>query len=259
MVWGVGLCLLKSNFAFAENSTEIFGDPLEGTSVWIWNNTGLVREDRLGCFSSFGCSNLSFCVCSGKYGPGPVTGSKILVRALAGKNQSFPKLVSDLMCANDLKREVTISLSVASAASERHMVVPHQDGVPEVQRRAGGEGLRVRPRHHPHVLHPVLWHLHLLHVSEEVQDQPVLPHNCELTCPQQLGPLFGWTLTKSRVSLRLHPGQEAHQRLCHHPGHTHLLWSRCSGGSGNSQTHRAKWIQGGLFLKRRKVALSWLF
>ncbi|XP_029685834.1 solute carrier family 4 member 4a isoform X4 [Takifugu rubripes] len=24
-----------------ENSTEIFGDPLEGTSVWIWNNTGL--------------------------------------------------------------------------------------------------------------------------------------------------------------------------------------------------------------------------
>lgn len=188
MVWGVGLCLLKSNFAFAENSTEIFGDPLEGTSVWIWNNTGLVREDRLGCFSSFGCSNLSSCVCSGKYGPGPVTGSKILVRALAGKNQSFPKLVSDLMCANDLKREVTISLSVASAASERHMVVPHQDGVPEVQRRAGGEGLRVRPRHHPHVLHPVLWHLHLLHVSEEVQDQPVLPHNCEPTCPSSSAP-----------------------------------------------------------------------
>ncbi|XP_056889342.1 solute carrier family 4 member 4a isoform X5 [Takifugu flavidus] len=24
-----------------ENSTEIFGDPLEGTSVWVWNNTGL--------------------------------------------------------------------------------------------------------------------------------------------------------------------------------------------------------------------------
>lgn len=47
MVWG--LCLLKLDFAFAENSTEIFGDPLEGTSVWIWNNTGLVR---LECFSS---------------------------------------------------------------------------------------------------------------------------------------------------------------------------------------------------------------
>lgn len=76
-----------------------------------------------------------------------------------------------------------ISLPVASAASQRHMVVPHQDGVPDVQRRAGGEGLRVRPRHHPHVLHPVLWHLHLLHVSEEVQDQPVLPHNRELTPP----------------------------------------------------------------------------
>lgn len=86
MVWGVGLCLLKSNFAFAENSTEIFGDPLEGTSVWIWNNTGLVRQDRLGS-----------CVCSGKYGPKPLTGSKILVRALAGKNQRLPKLVSDSM------------------------------------------------------------------------------------------------------------------------------------------------------------------
>lgn len=27
----------------AENSTDIIGDPLEGTSVWFWNNTDLVR------------------------------------------------------------------------------------------------------------------------------------------------------------------------------------------------------------------------
>lgn len=29
-------------FVFAENSTDIIGDPLEGTSVWYWNNTDLV-------------------------------------------------------------------------------------------------------------------------------------------------------------------------------------------------------------------------
>lgn len=27
----------------AENSTDIIGDPLEGTSDWFWNNTDLVR------------------------------------------------------------------------------------------------------------------------------------------------------------------------------------------------------------------------
>lgn len=40
----LGLHVLNSNFCFPENSTEIFGDPLEGTSVWIWNNTGLVKR-----------------------------------------------------------------------------------------------------------------------------------------------------------------------------------------------------------------------
>lgn len=42
-----GLSLLMSDFPLAENSTEDFGDPLEGTSVWIWNNTGLVREQKI--------------------------------------------------------------------------------------------------------------------------------------------------------------------------------------------------------------------
>lgn len=64
------------------------------------------------------------------------------------------------------------------------MVVTHQGRVPEVQGRAGGEGLRVCPGHHPYVLHLVLWHLHLLHVSEEVQDQPLLPHDGELVRPR---------------------------------------------------------------------------
>lgn len=59
------------------------------------------------------------------------------------------------------------------------MVIAHKIRVFEVQRRAGGKCLRICSRHHAHVLHPVLWHLHDLHVSEEVQDQPVLPHHCE--------------------------------------------------------------------------------
>lgn len=42
-----GLFLLMSNVPLAENSTENFEDPLEGTSVWIWNNTGLVREQKI--------------------------------------------------------------------------------------------------------------------------------------------------------------------------------------------------------------------
>lgn len=29
-------------FSLTENTTEIIGDPMEGTSVWLWNNTDLV-------------------------------------------------------------------------------------------------------------------------------------------------------------------------------------------------------------------------
>ncbi|XP_030579366.1 solute carrier family 4 member 4a isoform X3 [Archocentrus centrarchus] len=34
-------CLCMAPTVIAENSTELVGDPLEGTSVWIWNNTDL--------------------------------------------------------------------------------------------------------------------------------------------------------------------------------------------------------------------------
>lgn len=192
----IGLCLLKSNFSFAENSTEIFGDPLEGTSIWIWNNTGLVREDELGHFSLFFALFVMFhlflAVQSFNLVLAPVNMGQNQWHVIKCKHQSLPKVifwfdVSELFKEGGMYQSswATSTLSVASAASEHHMVVTHQDGVPEVQRRAGGEGLRVCPRHYPHVLHPVLWHLCLLHVSEEVQDQPVLPHNCELLCPSR--------------------------------------------------------------------------
>lgn len=104
------------------------------------------------------------------------------------------------------------------------MVVAHKDGVLKVQRRAGGEGLRVCPRHHPHVLHPVLWHVHLLHVSEEVQDQPVLPHHCERHLDDfiqhvihQGNSLDAHILNSSSqsscssVCVNFHPGEETHK------------------------------------------------
>lgn len=50
-----GSPLLMSDVSLAENSTDDFGDPLEGTSVWIWNNTGLVRGQKIlkGLLCSF--------------------------------------------------------------------------------------------------------------------------------------------------------------------------------------------------------------
>lgn len=68
------------------------------------------------------------------------------------------------------------------AGTECHVVLPHTDRVFEVQWRAGGGSLQLCPGHHPHVLHTVLWHLHLLHVSKKVQDEPIFPHHCELAC-----------------------------------------------------------------------------
>lgn len=51
-----------------------------------------------------------------------------------------------------------------------------QEGVSEVRRLSGGKFLQVRPRSGPHVLHPLL--RHLLHDgdAQEVQVQPLLPH-----------------------------------------------------------------------------------
>lgn len=40
-------------FLFSENSTEIIGDPLEGVSVWFWNNTDLVSFLIIFNFTSF--------------------------------------------------------------------------------------------------------------------------------------------------------------------------------------------------------------
>ena len=99
------------------------------------------------------------------------------------------------------------------AANERHMVVPVKDGVLEVQGRAGGECLRLCPRHLPHVLHPVLRHLHLLHVSEEVQDQPVLPHHCESSshtlAPFQTDPYTLWHVAECTPSIVILKANEA--------------------------------------------------
>lgn len=68
---------------------------------------------------------------------------------------------------------------LASSAGEFHLGVRDQRRLWEVWWTAGGSGLQVRAWHHPDVLHPVLWDLRLLHGSEEVQDEPVLPHDGE--------------------------------------------------------------------------------
>lgn len=46
MVKRIKALMLRGNMFccfLAENSTDIIGDPLEGTSDWFWNNTDLVR------------------------------------------------------------------------------------------------------------------------------------------------------------------------------------------------------------------------
>lgn len=77
--------MIMSDVPLAENSTEDFRDPLEGTSVWIWNNTGLVSLNEFSVLlfvlcvmfrlCNYGCSNRSFnLVCGpGEMGPKPVT------------------------------------------------------------------------------------------------------------------------------------------------------------------------------------------
>lgn len=71
------------------------------------------------------------------------------------------------------------SFVLVSPVSELHLGVPGQAAVCEVWRAAGRRGLRLCAWHHPHVLHLVLWDLHLLHGPEEVQDEPLLPHHSE--------------------------------------------------------------------------------
>lgn len=51
-----------------------------------------------------------------------------------------------------------------------------QEGVSEVRRLSGGKVVQVRPRPGPDVLHPLLRHLLHDRLPQEVQVQPLLPH-----------------------------------------------------------------------------------
>ena len=62
---------------------------------------------------------------------------------------------------------------------ERELGIPGQGAVSAPRGLDDGQRLHLRAGHHLDVLHPVLRDLHLLHVPEEVQDQPLLPHHGE--------------------------------------------------------------------------------
>lgn len=89
------------------------------------------------------------------------------------------------LCANNADHHtcrfdvLIICLCVNCAALECQLVLTVKEGMLEIRRGASGQSLQLCTRHHPHVLHPFLWHLHLLHVSEEIQDQPVLSYYCK--------------------------------------------------------------------------------
>ena len=70
-----------------------------------------------------------------------------------------------------------VRVSICVLARECHLVIPDDDAVYRVWRAAGRRGLCLCPWHYTDVLHPVPGYLHLLHVSEEVQDQSLLPYH----------------------------------------------------------------------------------
>lgn len=104
---------------------------------------------------------------------------KLLINLITNKKIARERLKfsSIYLCLRSL-----FCVCFSHAGTECHVVLPHTDRVFEVQWRAGGGSLQLCPGHHPHVLHTVLWHLHLLHVSKKVQDEPIFPHHCELAC-----------------------------------------------------------------------------
>ncbi|XP_037122609.1 electrogenic sodium bicarbonate cotransporter 1 isoform X5 [Syngnathus acus] len=83
-----------------------------------------------------------------------------------------------------------------------------QDGVRGVRRRPGGQSVQVRARSGPHVLHPLLRHLLHDRGAQEVQVQPLLPHQAA----------------------------SADQRLCHRHLHPSLLRTGRLSGPGHGQT-----------------------
>lgn len=64
-------------------------------------------------------------------------------------------------------------------AGKCYLGISDQEAVYEVWRTVSWRKLWLHTWHHPDVFHFVPWDLHLLHVSEEVQDEPLLPHPSE--------------------------------------------------------------------------------
>lgn len=77
--------------------------------------------------------------------------------------------------------------SFFSAVQHHHwLVVSDKEGVLEIWRTPCGQQLWLCPWHHPHVFHPLFWHLHLLHGPEEIQDQSLFSNHCKsLLSPKQ--------------------------------------------------------------------------
>lgn len=77
-----------------------------------------------------------------------------------------------------------VCVPVSPVVGKHHMGVSRQEAVCGVRRRADWSSLWLRPWRHSDVIHPFPGDLHLLHVSQEVQVQPLLPHHREwLTAP----------------------------------------------------------------------------
>ncbi|XP_037122611.1 electrogenic sodium bicarbonate cotransporter 4 isoform X7 [Syngnathus acus] len=86
-----------------------------------------------------------------------------------------------------------------------------QDGVRGVRRRPGGQSVQVRARSGPHVLHPLLRHLLHDRGAQEVQVQPLLPHQAHARRPRLVGDAV------REESVVVVPGQLRAGAAGHHP------------------------------------------
>lgn len=100
----------------------------------------------------------------------------------------MPPCSSQIACPNTGRvYTATLQHSLFPAGQHHHWLgSSDSQGVLEVWGSACWQQLWLCPWHHPHVFHPLLRHLHLLHGPEEIQDQSLLSHHCKyLLSPHQ--------------------------------------------------------------------------